>query len=160
MKKLFIVFLFAFAALSCSDAKTSVSYGSVKDRDTITAEISGHNFKFFAVKSPEAKAQGLSGRKAVPEDGMIFFFDAPQNLTFWMKDMLFAIDIVWVKGDRIVSVTKNLMPEPGVKDIDLKLYNSIQYADIAIELTAGDIDKYNIQPGQKIMFKKESQNDR
>ena len=160
MKKMLVLSFLFLAFLACSGAKNGVSYYSVKDGDIIIAKISGQEFRFFTVKSFEARAQGLSGRKEVPEDGMIFFFSEPQNLSFWMKDMLFAIDIVWVKGDTVVGVTKNALPEPGVELKDLKLYNSVQYADIVIELTAGDADKYNIKPGKKFVFKKETQSDR
>ena len=151
MKKITLALLSIFMLSSCSSA---VSFNSVNDGDIITAKISGQTFDFLTVKSPQARAKGLSGRTELPENGMIFFFEWPQALTFWMKDMHFAIDIVWVKDNKVVGISRDLKPQPEAEDKDLNIYSSFALANIAIELNAGDAKKYNIEPGQKIKFKR------
>ena len=59
------------------------------------------------------RAQGLSGRETLGEyEGMLFVFPRADYYGFWMKDMRFPIDIVWIGEDmRIVGITKNVSPE-------------------------------------------------
>lgn len=57
--------------------------------------------------------RGLSGREKLPENsGMLFVFDKPDYHSFWMKDMKFAIDIIWIdENKKIVDITYNTAPE-------------------------------------------------
>jgi uncharacterized membrane protein (UPF0127 family) len=66
----------------------------------------------LAVSEPE-REQGLSGRRALAEGkGMLFFFDQPSQYRFWMPDMRFAIDIVWIGEDwKVADITENATPE-------------------------------------------------
>lgn len=66
------------------------------------------------VDTPELRRQGLSGRENLPDDkGMLFVFDkASSDNCFWMKDMNFSIDMVWMNNDReVVTVKPNISPE-------------------------------------------------
>ena len=55
---------------------------------------------------PEERQQGLSGREFMAHDaGMLFVFDEEQTLHFWMKDMLFPLDIIWIDAQcRLIEV--------------------------------------------------------
>ena len=61
----------------------------------------------------EQRARGLSNREKLAENqGMLFVFEKPDYYPFWMKDMLFAIDIIWIdEHKKIVDVTYNATPE-------------------------------------------------
>jgi uncharacterized membrane protein (UPF0127 family) len=66
------------------------------------------------VDTPELRRQGLSGLGSLADDrGMLFTFDeASTKNCFWMKDMKFSIDMVWMNEDReVVTVTPNVTPE-------------------------------------------------
>ena len=78
---------------------TQIQIGST----LITAEIAD---------TPAKRELGLSGRPALPADrGILFIFDQPDRHGFWMKDMNFPIDIVWLdENKRVVNITKNLQP--------------------------------------------------
>ncbi len=53
--------------------------------------------------SSEERMQGLSGRKEIPNDyGMLFIFPEKGSYGFWMKDMLVAIDILWLSDDGVI----------------------------------------------------------
>lgn len=56
---------------------------------------------------------GLSGRDFLSENrGMFFIFDEPGFYSFWMRDMNFAIDIIWIDENfNIIDITKNVTPE-------------------------------------------------
>ena len=146
--KIFILLIlpfFAFAACSAA-AKADVSK-TYNDGSEINVKIAGKKFRLTTAKTQEARAQGLSDRDKMPADGMIFLFDTPQPLTFWMKNMRFPIDIIWINGNKIVAITKNARPEPEISDENLKRYFSGYYANTVIELNAGDCDKYKIKAG-------------
>lgn len=63
--------------------------------------------------TPSERARGLSGRESLKEgEGMLFVFDEPSRVGFWMKDMNFAIDIIWIDAQgRVVGVEKGVKPE-------------------------------------------------
>jgi uncharacterized membrane protein (UPF0127 family) len=74
--------------------------------------LEASSFDFEVVASPDARAQGLSGRTDVPHGyGMLFVFDQPDRYGFWMKDMLVAIDIIWLASDgTIVGIEESVSP--------------------------------------------------
>ena len=59
-----------------------------------------------------SREKGLSGRGSISSDtGMIFYFDEPGNYSFWMKDMLMPIDIVWIDQKKtVVGIVENISP--------------------------------------------------
>ena len=63
--------------------------------------------------TPEKKTQGLSKREMLAENhGMLFINDTPGIYSFWMKDMLFSIDIIWIDENfRVAALTKNILPD-------------------------------------------------
>jgi hypothetical protein len=65
------------------------------------------------VATPEARTKGLSGRESLAEDeGMLFIFDTDDVHSFWMKDMLISIDMIWLTADkRVVHIEANATPE-------------------------------------------------
>lgn len=61
-------------------------------------------------KTPEEINQGLSGKQAIlPNQGMLFIFEDSVTPAFWMKDMLFALDFVWITEDlKILAITPSI----------------------------------------------------
>lgn len=147
MKTGFLVFAFVFLGLMSVGAQEI-------DNAVLSISIDGRDFNLLSATTPAAKAKGLGGRVLMPKDGMIFFFDRPQQLIFWMKDMLFAIDIVWISGDKVIGFEQNAAPQSGVRDEDLKKYYSPHFGDTVIELNAGDVKKFNIKVGSKITIRR------
>lgn len=99
--------------------------------------------------TPVERAQGLSGREVLEEGkGMLFIFDEPTVPGFWMKDMNFSIDIVWIDENRqIVGVEKNLAPETYPQNFFPK--DPVKYV---LEIPAESVDKYKIATGTVIQF--------
>lgn len=61
----------------------------------------------------EKRKNGLSGRASLKrEEGMLFMFDSADYYGFWMRDMLFSIDVIWIGDDkRIVDITEYASPD-------------------------------------------------
>lgn len=65
--------------------------------------IGNKEYNVKEVTTPEDKAKGLSGVESLPEDeGMLFIFDPPEDVKFWMKNTLIPLDIIFINEDQEV----------------------------------------------------------
>ena len=113
-------------------------------------EIGGREISVEIADEPDEQVQGLSGREGLPEnEGMLFVFERPGFYKFWMKEMRFAIDVVWIGADwKIVGVSRNVLPEsyPGAILPPAR-------AQYVLELDAGLAAKYGLKPGDNVILK-------
>lgn len=117
-------------------------------------KVGGRDFKVWLADTPASRTKGLSGKELMSEDeGMFFIFDSPGDYGFWMKGMLFPIDIVWIRGDKVVSFSENVSPEPGKSIFGLTTYHPSEPVDRVLELNAGMVAKYGLKVGDMIEFK-------
>ena len=74
-------------------------------------KIAGTKFKVDLALTPNAREQGLSGRKELKKnEGMLFVFNNMGKYSFWMKDMNFNIDIIWIHDARkVVYIKQNAL---------------------------------------------------
>lgn len=79
----------------------------------ITVLVGGTAFQTEVADTPESRAQGLSGRDTLaPQAAMLFVFPEPTRSPFWMKDMNFPLDILWLDDQRqIIGLVENLAPD-------------------------------------------------
>ena len=100
--------------------------------------------------TPQEQAKGLGQRASLPQDqGMLFLFKKADKLYFWMKDMEFPIDIIFIKDHTIVSVAENV-PALKVPDNKLPIYSPTKPSDKVLEINAGLFKKYNFKAGDTI----------
>jgi hypothetical protein len=99
--------------------------------------------------SPQEREQGLSGRAQLPPDeGLLFVFGEPGIYSFWMKDMLFSIDILWFSEEReLIHIEEKVRPDSY----------PTQYAPEAdslyvLEVPAGFVEEYEINIGDQLTF--------
>lgn len=103
------------------------------------------------VVSDWAIEQGLSGRSAVTADGLFFVMPKRSIPRFWMKAMLFDLDMVWIDGSTIVDITTNVpAPDPKTPLSDLPVYSPTQPVTLVLEIPAGQAQQYNLQAGDKL----------
>jgi len=115
------------------------------------AKINSHTFKLYVAKSDKDKQIGLSKYKKIDStQGMVFPFSKAGYYSFWMKEMKFSIDIIYIKDGKIVTIYKNV-PMPK-NNSDLPVYNSTAPADTVLEVNAGLSQKYNFKKGDKVNF--------
>ncbi|HRZ30119.1 MAG TPA: DUF192 domain-containing protein [Candidatus Paceibacterota bacterium] len=98
--------------------------------------IAGKEFKLEIADTNEERQQGLSGRASLPRDtGLLFVFEQPGRYGFWMKEMNFPIDIVWLdKNKKVLGTTKNLQPSSYPK-----IFYSPENTSYALEINTGII---------------------
>lgn len=99
--------------------------------------------------TPEKRALGLMYRQRLSEEqGMLFIFDEPREVSFWMKNVQFSIDMIFVnENNTIIHIEKSVPPcykEPCQK------YPSQNKVKYVIEVISGFSDKYNLTNGQSI----------
>lgn len=116
-----------------------------------TVKISNTTFTVELATTTLAQARGLSFRKSLGEnDGMLFVFKSPGVQNFWMKDMNFPIDIIWIGGGHVLGFAENAAPQPGAALWQLKVYSSPDGTDKVLEVNAGTVAKDDIHIGDAV----------
>lgn len=122
-------------------------------KKTPTATINNHAFNLEIAKTPEEKEIGLSTKESLDQDSGIYFpFEKPSYYRFWMRDMKFPIDIIFIRNGRIVTIHKNVNP-PTNPNETLPIYSPTEPADAVLEINAGLSDEYNFKVGDVVILK-------
>jgi len=97
----------------------------------------------------QERLQGLMNRESMDENsGMIFIFEEEKQQTFWMKNTLIPLDLIFVNSNlEIVDIKKDFKP---CEEDPCIVYTSQAPAFYVIEVNAGYSDKNNIQIGDSI----------
>ncbi len=104
--------------------------------------------------TPDARSRGLSGRDSLdPNSGMLFTFDKSDKYSFWMKDMKFSLDFIWINSDMVVDLLANVpAPAPNQTSDSLPIYQPVTLVDKVLEVNAGFITSHGIKVGDKIQL--------
>lgn len=96
--------------------------------------------------SPAKRSQGLMYRKSMEENhGMLFIFPMEEPQSFWMKNTIIPLDIIFVNSNKqIVKIHKNTTP------FSERSMLSEKPAIYVVEVIAGYTDKFNIREGDRI----------
>lgn len=135
-----IVFLtLVFAFVKNNEAVKNVKY----------IEIGGQVIKIELAVSNSEKEKGLSGREELGAGvGMLFVFETPGPYAFWMKDMKFPIDIIWLNEDlKIIYIKKDAFPESYPDR-----FGPAENAKYVLEVAAGFSEKNNLKVGDSAEF--------
>ena len=95
-----------------------------------------------ALTLPEKK-QGLMFRKSLSKNhGMLFLYNPPQIVKFWMKNTEIPLDVLFAdKNNHIISIYKNRVP------FDLTLFGPDSKVHAILEIPAGSVHIYNLKVG-------------
>ena len=106
------------------------------------------------VSKVEDKERGLSDKDSLGvNEGMLFLFENPGIYGFWMKDMQFPIDIVWISGSEVVGFEENVEPEPGVSEDELAVYYPPEPVNKVLELKAGRARLLRLRAGDTVKIR-------
>ena len=108
--------------------------------------------KVFSVEVSDTKElleKGLSGHKPLENDGgMLFIFSKSDKHGFWMKDMLFPIDIIWMDSSwRIIHIEKSLTP-----DTYPKIFTPQSDSMYVLEISSGESENLGLNVGDDVQF--------
>lgn len=111
--------------------------------------ISGKQIQVAYANTPELQQQGLSNTAPLTdEQGMLFMFPTETTPSFWMKDMSYGLDIIWINADKeVVDITANLDPQTFPKS-----FTPVSPVQFVLEVPAGFAEKNSIEIGTKVKF--------
>lgn len=117
--------------------------------DKIILKIGDIRLQVEIADTQEKRVIGLSGRKSLGDrDGMLFVFDNESLHGIWMKDMNFAIDILWIDADyEIVDIKKN-----AKLDSYPEVFYPKNLSKYVLEVNVGFLEKNDIEIGERIIF--------
>ena len=101
------------------------------------------------------RARGLSGRPTLEADrAMLFVYDEDEPRTFWMPDMHFPLDMVWIRSDCTVAGVTADVPNPPLDTPrgELPRYPSNEPVRFILEINAGQAETHRIFPGGHVEF--------
>lgn len=147
-----IGFLFGWYGFNCAFEKvcpfTEVD-SAIRHHVIITVPVGKIDAELADTKS--SRELGLSGRTSLRKDsGMLFAFEKPGRYGFWMKDMRFPLDMVWInKNGVIVKIESNATPE----GYPATFINDPE-ASYILEINANTAEGYGLFLGSKIKIGK------
>lgn len=102
----------------------------------------------FATTEAE-REQGLSDTSSLNSNqGMLFFFATSTVPNFWMKDMNYPLDIIWIDNNKkIIGVVQNLSPSTYPQT-----FAPTSPVSYVLEVSSGFFEKNNLKIGDSINF--------
>ena len=117
-------------------------------RLTVTAGGRSHAFRVEVARSPQDQARGLMFRTAMGADeGMLFPYDPPRIASFWMRNTVIPLDLIFIGPDhRVINVAANAVPysEESIR--------SDAPAIAVLELNGGRAAELGIGPGAEVRW--------
>ena len=119
---------------------------------TQSIKVGDQQLEVEIMQTLEEQRRGLSGRASLANDhGMLFVYSNPALYKFWMKDMLFPLDIIWINNGKVIEITDNVPPPEQNADISqLPTYSPLQPVTGVLEVSAGYVKKHNIIIGDQV----------
>jgi len=151
-----ILFLFATTLKSVSH-EGDTFFGNKVDKEPPKQEVEVNKTAVLTVGETKVsldiantegnRIRGLSGREEILYyQGMIFVFPMDGIYSFWMKDMNFSLDIIWLDKDyKIVHLEKNISPETYPKS-----FIPEKKSRYVVELHSGFATTHNLVVGQSL----------
>lgn len=97
-------------------------------------------------RDDRGRAEGLSGRSSLgTNDGMLFLFPRKDRYSFWMKEMRFSLDFVWISEKKVVAIHEHVLPPPP-----LSTFAPPTPVDAVLEVNAGFIERHGIHIGDPV----------
>lgn len=112
--------------------------------------IDNHAFSVEVATTSAQLQKGLSGRATLPKDqGMLFIFKSSARYPFWMKDMKFPLDMIFINNNKIVTIFQNV-PVPQQGKTNLPIYAPTSPANQILEINAGLVKQYDFKKGDTV----------
>lgn len=111
--------------------------------------IGGKTIRVWLADDPAEQAKGLSDKKSMPANrGMLFVLAVKNQTPFWMKDMKFSLDFIWIADSTIVGIDQNV--QPCKDDSNCPSIYPPQAVNYVLEMNSGWSGTNNIQVGQTV----------
>jgi uncharacterized protein len=122
-----------------------------REKEKIEVQIQDQYLNVWVSENEKERNMGLSYRDSINRDeGMLFLFQEEIVPLFWMKNMNFPIDIIWINSQKeVVEITEKIHPETYPQTFSPSI--PIKYV---IEVNAGWCSENEIKKGDKLYYEK------
>jgi uncharacterized membrane protein (UPF0127 family) len=113
-----------------------------------------HSFEVEIADSPEERARGLMFREELGENqGMLFVYKEEADRSFWMKNTLIPLDIIFLNSDLEVINIEKADPEPDTSDENLASYRSERPAQYVLEINQNRSEEIGLEKGSEMSLR-------
>jgi uncharacterized membrane protein (UPF0127 family) len=117
----------------------------------VNVTVNGVGLVADIAETGEQRSKGLAIKDSLNEiEGMLFVFSEPRQYAFWMKDMKFPIDIIWLDSNKTVVHVEHSLDPCG--PVSCETYRPGADSLYVLETVAGFADKYGVIEGTKVKF--------
>ena len=117
----------------------------------IVTTSTGKEISVEVADTVEKRSLGLGKRSGLENGwGMLFVFEKRKQHGFWMKDMQFPLDIIWLENHRIVHILRNV--QPAKSGVTPPVLTPPVVGNIVLEIDAGRADDLKLQVGQRLKY--------
>jgi uncharacterized membrane protein (UPF0127 family) len=115
---------------------------------TVRSASGTHRFTVEIARTPEEQANGLMHRQSLaPDRGMLFPYEPPQPASFWMKNTLIPLDMIFIRPDgTIARIVANTVP------LSLDPVPSLEPVAAVLELAGGRAAELGIREGDRVSW--------
>jgi uncharacterized membrane protein (UPF0127 family) len=143
MKRLLACLLALAAPLRCSADGKAARFGTVY--------VQERPFRVEIADTPEKQARGLMFRRTLQEGfGMLFVFADEAERSFWMKNTLIPLDMIFLNGDQ--QVVDLFASVPPCRADPCPSYTSALPARYVLEIAGGQAEELKLKVGDKIFI--------
>ena len=117
--------------------------------------LGGVPFRVELAITSEERIRGLSGHPPLdPGAGMLFVLEQARMSSFWMREMLFPLDMIWIDAEcAVVHITRNVpIPAPEQALADLPMYGPPVPVLYVLEINAGEAESAAVIVGSTAQF--------
>ena len=115
---------------------------------TIHSATGAHLFTVQVAATPEQQEHGLMFYRSLGADqGMIFPYDPPQDVSFWMKNTLIPLDLIYIRADGTIARIVTAQP------LDETPVPAGEPIAVVLEIRGGRAAELGIREGDKVDWK-------
>ncbi len=119
-------------------------------REFVQFRLKDEEYTAVVARQPAEIQLGLSGRESLGADAMLFLLSSPQRATFWMFEMHFPLDFVWLANNKVIDRHENIQPPAiGTPREQIVTVQPTSPAEGVLELPAGFIARHQIELGDE-----------
>lgn len=118
-------------------------------RNFMTIEVGDQVLEVVLAETPTQIQRGLSYRSDIGAEGMLFILPKEARPTFWMYEMQFPLDFVWIRGNEVVDIHTFIDPAK-VTGGEIKEVRPDESVTHVLEVPAGWVEGKKIEPGARV----------
>lgn len=148
-----VVLVFVVAILIANHKMNSQGVSKSEEREDSLSRaivnVGGSHLIASVADTPLARTQGLSNVHAIgPNEGKLFVFEEEGYPEFWMKDMKFNIDIIWINSmGTVVDILENVAPNTYPAS-----FKPAYPASKVLEVNAGWASEHKVKVGDQMIW--------